>query len=113
VRGYGLFGNRELKNLVSVLQTAEAKPQFFEANQIEDAVLVMFSRLTRDGYLLPTIRARVEFRDGARSEFIWTEPLGEPLPRAFEARRVEFEIDPGVLFYLRRFALPALTRSFN
>lgn len=99
VRGYGLFGNRELKNLVSVLQTTEGKPQFFEANQVEDAVLVMFSRLRRDGYLLPTIRARVEFREGGQLEFVWTEPLGEPLPRPFEARRVEFEIDPGVLFY--------------
>src|SRR5687768_7252878 len=106
VRGYGFFGNRELKSLVSVLQTTAKKPEFFEANYVEDAVLVMFSRLRRDGYLVPTIRARVQFRDGSEDEFIWAEPLGEPLPRPFEAKRVEFEIEPGVLFYFEeiRFA---------
>ena len=106
VRGYGLFGNRELKSLVSVLQTSEKKPEFFEANYIEDSVLVLFSRLRRDGYLFPTIRVRTQFREGGEQEFIWTEPLGEPLPRPFEAKRVEFEIDPGVLFYFEeiRFA---------
>ncbi|MGZ8919882.1 MAG: BamA/OMP85 family outer membrane protein [Limisphaerales bacterium] len=99
VSGYGLFGNRELKGLVSLLQTGEKKPEFFEANYVEDAVLIMFSRLQRDGYLTPTIRAEVELREGSVQEFIWTEPLGEPLPRPFEAKRLEFKIDPGVLFY--------------
>src|SRR5687767_6712013 len=92
VRGYGLFGNRELKSLASVLQSGDKKPEFFEANDVEDIVLVLFSRLRRDGYLFPSIRARVEFRDGRNDEFVWTEPLGEPLPRPFEAKRVEFEI---------------------
>ena len=99
VGGYGLFGNRELKGLVSVLQTTEERPEFFEANYVEDAVLILFSRLRRDGYLFPTITAEVEFRDGTSSEFVWTEPLGEPLPRPFEAKKLKFQIDPGVLFY--------------
>ncbi len=99
VSGYGLFGNRELKGLVSVLQTANEKPVFFEANYVEDAVLILFSRLRRDGYLFPTIRVEVEFRDGAQNEFVWSEPLGEPLPRPFEAKKVEVKIEPGVLFY--------------
>ena len=99
VRGYGLFGNRELKGLLTMLQNAEKRPEFFEANYVEDAVLVLFSRLGRDGYLFPTIRVVAEFRDGARQEFFWTEPLGEPLPRPFEAKRLEFEIETGVLFY--------------
>ena len=45
VSGYGVFGNREMKGLISVLQTGEEKPEVFEANYVEDAVLVMFSRL--------------------------------------------------------------------
>ena len=106
VSGYGLFGNRELKGLVSVLQTGEKRPEFFAANDVEDAVLIMFSRLRRDGYLFPTIRVQAEFRDGGTDEFVWTEPLGEPLPRPFEAKRIEFQIEPGVLFYFEevRFA---------
>ena len=99
VGGYGLFGNRELKGLISVLQTTEEKPRYFEANYVEDAVLILFSRLRRDGYLFPTIRAEVEFENGAMNEFIWTEPLGEPLPRQLEAKKVKFNIEPGILFY--------------
>ena len=53
VSGYGLFGNRELKGLLSVLQVTEERPKSFEANYVEDAVLVLFSRLGRDGYLFP------------------------------------------------------------
>ncbi|HEX7860498.1 MAG TPA: BamA/TamA family outer membrane protein [Verrucomicrobiae bacterium] len=106
VRGYGLFGNRELKGLLTMLQSSEERPEVFEANYVEDAVLVLFSRLGRDGYLFPTIRVVAEFRDGARQEFFWSEPLGEPLPRPLEAKRLEFKIEPGVLFYFEevRFA---------
>ena len=101
VRGYGLFGNRELKAMLSVLEATEER-EYFDANYVEDAVLVLFSRLQREGYLEPTVRARVKFREGGENEFVWTEPLGEPLPRPFEAKRVEFIIEPGVLFYFER-----------
>jgi outer membrane protein assembly complex protein YaeT len=99
VSGYGIFGNRELKGLLTVLQPEEQRPEYFEANYVEDAVLVLFSRLVRDGYLHPVIRVQAEFDDGTRQEFAWTEPLGEPLPRSFRAKRLEFHIEPGTLFY--------------
>ena len=99
VRGYGPFGNRELKGLISLLEATEKRPEFFEANYVEDAVLIIFSRLLRDGYLLPTVRARVTYPDGGDQEFSWTEPLGEPLPRPFKAKKLEFLIEPGTLFY--------------
>src|SRR3954468_12830703 len=57
VSGYGLFGNLQLKGLLTVLQRPGEKPSTFGANFLEDAVLVLFSRLTRDGFLHPTIRA--------------------------------------------------------
>ena len=99
VTGYGLFGNRELKAMVAVLQKTEERPEFLDANYIEDAILILFSRLQRDGYLVPTIRAEVEYWHGGKQVFTWTEALGEPLPRPMEAKRVVFEIDPGVLFH--------------
>jgi outer membrane protein assembly complex protein YaeT len=102
VSGYGFFGDRQLKNLLEVLQKPGAKPPFFEANYIEDAILVLFSRLNRDGYLHPVVRAITETAGGAKQTFTWTAPLGEPLPRPFEARRVEFHIEPGVLFYFKK-----------
>lgn len=99
VTGYGLFGNRELKGLVSMLQTTAGRPEFLEANDVEDAVLILFSRLRRDGYLFPTIRARVVLDDAREQEFVWTEPLGEPLPRPFRAKQVEFQVEAGTLFF--------------
>lgn len=108
VSGYGLFGNRELKGLISVLQATEKRPRFLEANYVEDAVLVMFSRLRRDGYLHPTVRVHATFRDGLEEEFTWTEPLGEPLPRPFEASRLEFAIEPGTLFYFEEIQFSGL-----
>ena len=106
VSGYGLFGNRELKGLISVLQTTDERPKVFEPNYIEDAVLVLFSRLRRDGYLFPTIRAKVQLVDGSENEFVWSEPLADPLPRPLNVKRLEFEIEPGTLFYFEevRFA---------
>src|SRR5690349_14236990 len=93
VKGYGLFGNRELKSLVSMLEPPGQKPAAFHANFVEDAVLILFSRLRRDGFLYPSVRATATFEDGRTETFTWTEPLGEPLPRPFAATRVEFAID--------------------
>src|SRR3569833_2301338 len=97
VSGYGFFGNRQLKNLLSVLQKPGAKPAFFEANYVEDAILVLFSRLNRDGYLHPIILAIAKTPEAGKQTFTWTAPLGEPLPRPFQARRLEFLIEQGVL----------------
>lgn len=108
VSGYGLFGNRELKGLLSVLQVTEERPKSFEANYVEDAVLVLFSRLGRDGYLFPTIRVEAEFEDGGQQEFVWTEPLGDPLPRPFDAKKLHFKIETGVLFYFEEVAFAGL-----
>ncbi|HEV8544379.1 MAG TPA: POTRA domain-containing protein, partial [Verrucomicrobiae bacterium] len=102
VSGYGIFGNRQLKNILTVLQKPGARPRTFDANFVEDAVLVLFSRINRDGFLYPKIHATVRFEDGHEETFTWTNPLGEPLPRPFPARHVEFKIEPGVLFYFEK-----------
>jgi outer membrane protein insertion porin family len=99
VKGYGLFGDRELKSLVTLLERSGEKPTAFEANFIEDAVLILYSRLNRDGYLYPVIRANLELTNGESRTFTWTAPVGEPLPRPLAAKRLEFDIQEGVRFY--------------
>ena len=99
ISGYGIFGNRELKALIKSLQTGAEEPHTFDSTFIEDAVLVLFSRIARDGYLAPTMHARITRENGEVLEKTWTEPLADPLPRDLQARRVEIEIDEGVLFY--------------
>jgi outer membrane protein insertion porin family len=99
VKGYGFFGNRELQSLVAILRGSSEKPEFLDASYVEDAVLILFSRLQRDGYLYPVLHANVLLDDGTERVFTWREPLGEALPRPFRARKLEFKIDKGVLFY--------------
>lgn len=99
VKGYGLFGNIELKGMVQLLERPGEKPKSFEANFVEDAVLILFSRVNRDGYLHPRIKANIELLDGGKRTYTWTDPVGVTLPRPLGAKRVEFEIEKGVRFY--------------
>jgi outer membrane protein assembly complex protein YaeT len=99
VHGYGLFGNRELKALLKSLEIPGEKLEFFKPNYIEDAVLVLFSKLQRDGYLYPRITVEATTENGEVKAFSWDQPLGEPVPREMLAHKLNFIIDPGVLFY--------------
>jgi outer membrane protein insertion porin family len=99
VSGYGFFGNRELKALIKSLERPGEKPQFFNSTFIEDAVLVLFAKIQRDGYQYPQITVETLTEEQEPQHFTWTEPLREPLPRELKAKKVEFKIDHGVLFY--------------
>lgn len=99
VDGYGIFGNRELRGIILMLQTPGEKAESFDANFIEDAILVLFSRVERDGYLQPKFSVEAALDDGTVRTFTWENPLGEPLPRPLAATRLEFKVEPGVRFY--------------
>jgi outer membrane protein insertion porin family len=109
VSGYGLFGNRELKALVSVLKPPDQEVEAFSASFIEDAVLILFSRLERDGYLQPKFTAELTLRDGTKETHGWETPLGEPLPRALAATELRFKVEPGVRFYFEEVRFEGLT----
>ena len=99
VKGYGFFGNRELKATLKLLMGEEEPPPFLRPSFIEDSVLVLFSRLERDGYLNPTIEVVLTDAEGEERTFIWDEPLQEPLPRTLQIKEAVFRIEEGVLFY--------------
>jgi outer membrane protein insertion porin family len=109
VSGYGLFGNPELKALIKSLEKPGAKPEFFDATFIEDAVLVLFSKIQRDGYLYPQITVEVATDSGEAQHFIWMEPLREPLPRQLKAKRLKFKINHGLLFYYDNIGFSGVT----
>ncbi len=108
VRGFGFWGNRELRRTIELLDTEEER-RFFDANFIEDAVFILISRVQQDGYLRPTISARVTLEDGTVEHFTWTDRLDTLLPRPLMARAVRFHIDEGVLFYYDRIEFEGLT----
>jgi outer membrane protein insertion porin family len=112
VHGYGLFGNRELKRMLHFLEKPGEIPEFFDANYIEDAVLILFSRLNKDGYLAPQIRADAFLDTGEKRTFTWKHSLEEPLPRPLRVKKLEFHIEHGVLFYFEAIDFAGL-RSFT
>lgn len=99
VRGYGLFGNIELKATLKLLLGTEEMPEFLQSSFIEDAVLVLFARLERDGYLNPSIRVTLTTEDGQTRTYTWLEPLQAPIPRDLRVSKARFEIEEGILFY--------------
>src|SRR5689334_13815106 len=51
ISGYGFLGNHELKRILQTLELAGKKPEFFSPSFVEDATLILASRIKRDGYL--------------------------------------------------------------
>ncbi len=108
VRGYGIWGNRDLRRTIELLDTEEDRTHY-DANFIEDAVFILNSRLQQDGYLRPKITARVILEDGTEERFTWDERLDVLLPRPMRATAVRFQIDEGILFYYENVEFEGLT----
>lgn len=99
--GYGLLGNLRLKRMLRILDEGKTRPRHFDASFVEDAALLLVSRLAEDGYLRPVIVARLETADGNAVSYVWDEPVEEPLPRPLAARVAHYQIRKGVLYYLQ------------
>src|SRR2546427_6451582 len=99
--GYGFLGNRELKRMLKTLELGRKKPQFFGSTFIEDASLILSSRIKRDGYLQPNITAQLELEQGGHMHFPADELLETPLPRPLRAVKVHFHIRKGVLYHYK------------
>jgi outer membrane protein insertion porin family len=101
VSGYGLFGDLELKRTILLLENNTKKRQTFDANFIEDAAVIILSRLNEDGYLAPGLTTSVTLTNGRTLSFHWREAFEEPLPRPLEATRVEFKVHKGVFYFYK------------
>lgn len=99
VSGYGLFGNRELKRLIELLGVRGKEREYFDAQFVEDAALVLISRLQRDGFLKPAVRAVMVLDDGSEMTRFWDEPLEDPLPRSLRVKRLGFHIREGIRYW--------------
>jgi outer membrane protein insertion porin family len=99
ITGYGFLGNRQLRHLLRVLGMDERDRTHFDANHIEDAGIILFSRLNRDGHLQPEITVDVTLEDGFEFTFHLDEAITDPLPRPLRVIRVHYQIEKGPLFY--------------
>lgn len=108
VSGYGFLGNIELKNLVKTFDEKGKRREFYDANFIEDAALILISRINGAGYLQPTITVQLTLNDGRSQAFQWRETIAEPLPRPTKAKVVEFKIDEGVFYFFDKIEFDGL-----
>jgi len=107
ISGYGFFGDLRLKRIIKLLEVQKKKPEFFDANFMEDTALILKAKLREDGFLAPTIIIIAFKEDGTRLRFVWSET--EPLPRPLRATEVRFRIKKGVLFHLDKLEFTGLT----
>lgn len=107
VSGYGFFGDLRLKRIIKLLEVQKKKPQFFDANFMEDSALILKSKIREDGYLQPRIVIAVRKEDGTKARFVWNER--EPLPRPLHASEVQFRVKKGVLYHYQKLEFQGLT----
>lgn len=101
ISGYGFLGNHQLKRMLNTLELAGKKPEFFSASFVEDATLILVSRIKRDGYLHP--RIEIELRLAANSALrVDDKSLADnPLPRHVRIVAAHFHIRKGVLYFFK------------
>ncbi len=108
ISGYGLLDNLELKILLKAFDDESKKREFFDANYIEDAALILVSRVNNDGFLNPKVTANLILKNGERVSYEWHEAVRDPLPRPTEARELEFQIEEGVFYFFDEIAFEGL-----
>jgi len=101
ISGYGPLANYELKRMLRTLELAGKKPEFFSASFVEDAALVLASRVKRDGYLRPAIDIDLRLADGTTIKVQDRSLIENPLPRGIRVTWVRFHIRKGVLYYFK------------
>ena len=97
--GYGILGNRQLKRLVRTMQGEDMRKEVVDANFIENAGLIIISRMREDGFLQPTIVADIILADGRHFAMRWHGAIDPPLPRPLSARRVHFKVYEGRRYF--------------
>lgn len=109
VSGFWFLKNRDMRELLTVLEP-EGKPlQLLDAAFIEDAVLVFQSALIEDGYLRPSGSVRVKLEDGTERTFAWTSPGLPEVPRDLAAVEADFHLMPGELYFYDQLQVEGLS----
>ena len=108
ISGYGLLAEREIKRSIRTLELAGKKPAFFGTSFVEDAALIVSSRLKRDGYLEPSILVHLRLADGKEVQREVDELLENPLPQDLRIQAVQFKIRRGRLYHFQELEFSGL-----
>src|SRR5438093_7193117 len=108
VSGFGLIGNRELKKTIRLMSGKKAAPEFYDANFVEDAALIIMSTVNREGYLAPRLTATLSLADGTMRTFEWDKESETVLPGPFAVKKVRFRVERGMRYYYRTLTIHGL-----
>ena len=81
------------------MQGEDLHKEFVDANFIENAGLIILSRMREDGFLNPTVIADMVLSDGRRFAMRWRAAIDPPLPRPLSVQRVHFKVYEGKRYY--------------
>jgi outer membrane protein insertion porin family len=95
VSGLGWWDNRQQRLALERI-LGEDRGTVIDANTVEDAVLMIVSSLAGEGFLRPTIRARLTLTDGRSETFDFDASLTTLLPRELAVKAVRLEVKQGV-----------------
>ncbi len=107
VKGLGWFGNRTAEQRLKLL-LGEQRGEFLDANGIEDAALVLISAINQNGYLEPTVIARVTLGNGQTEDYPLDAKLEHSLPRPLNVTAATLIIDRGKRFSLESVSFTGL-----
>jgi len=108
ISGYGILGNRILKRLVRTMQAEDVQKETVDANFVENAALILSSRMREDGFLDPVLIAEMDLADGRRLAMRWRGNIDPPLPRPISAHRVHFRVFKGKRYYFDQLTFTGL-----
>ncbi len=107
VTGLGWLGNRKAEKTLELLRDRSDRA-ILNANAIEDASLILFSQLTTDGYLAPSMTADLTLDDGRKVQYPLDAQLEHVLPRPLHAKAVTLQVKRGRRFVLEKVAFEGL-----
>lgn len=100
VDGLGWWKDRQRQQSLERLLGAERGPTL-DVNAIEDAVFLLLSGLTEEGYLEPVVEVEIEGLDGRVTRFTFDASLESSLPRSIVARRLRLNVERGVRYVFK------------
>lgn len=108
VRGLGFFQNRDLREMLAVLEPEGRPLPVLDTAFVEDAILVLQSAMGDRGYLKSSGEVRLVMEDGSKREYQWDAGTFPTLPRNIAAVEAEFRLEPGVLYHLESLDIDGL-----
>jgi len=80
-----------------------------DTNAIEDAAVMLVAALGEEGFQKPAVTIKATLADGTLKQLVFDASLETALPRAMEARSVEFRVKPGVRWHIDVVEITGLT----